>query len=318
MGNQSTYSKFKPIVNMSLYSLLTVASSLSMAFGDDAYERTYSNLPKGYERTYSSDPYERTYSMANGYDRTYHSDPYERTYSNIPRGYERTYSNLPRGYERTYNFDPYERTYSNDGHYPSQHDKYPPMKPHEPKYPSPHKTPRPSAWKKEKTPKPTAWKAPKPKKTPKPTKAKKTPKPTIWKTEKPTKAKKTPKPTWKKTEKPTWHKMEKTPKPTVWKSDHDKDPKHYSMNGEEQENDETGYLDSVMNFSPYGFDMCYLNDGEECTPVFSFQDGPNTGCYCRSGCCEGGRCVAKKPDYIGVPYCPSECRGGFLEPTGTC
>merc|ERR1712110_1057637 len=207
---------------------------------------------------------------ANGYDRTYHSDPYERTYSNIPRGYERTYSNLPRGYERTYsNLPGYERTYSENGHYPShdQHGKYPPMKPHEPKYPSP----KPSAWKKEKTPK------------------------------------------------PTWHKMEKTPKPTVWKSDHDKEPNHYSMNEEEEESDEaTGYLDSVMNFSPYGFDMCYLNDGEECTPVFSFRVGPNTGCYCRSGCCEGGRCVAKKPDYIGVPYCPSECRGGFLEPTGTC
>merc|ERR1712154_728492 len=202
------------------------------------------------------------------------------------------------------------------------------MKPHEPKYPAePHKTPKPTGWKKEKTPKPTAWKSPKPKKTPKPTKAEKTPKPTVWKTEKPTKAEKTPKPTWKKTHKPTkeektpkptWHKMEKTPKPTVWKSsDHDKAPKHYSMN-EEESDEATGYLDSDMNFSPYGFDMCYLNDGEECTPVFSFRVGPNTGCYCRSGCCEGGRCVAKKPDYIGVPYCPSECRGGFLEPTGTC
>merc|ERR1712154_489397 len=102
---------------MGLCSLLIVAGSLSMAFGRDPYERTY-----------SSDPYEGTYSMANGYDRTYHSDPHERTYSNIPRGYE-----------RTHNRDPYARTYSNDGHYPSQHDEYPPMKPHEPKYPvEPH------------------------------------------------------------------------------------------------------------------------------------------------------------------------------------
>merc|ERR1719273_785250 len=213
------------------------------------------------------------------------SNGYERTYSNLPNGYERTYgrtySYVPPGYERTYGLDPYERTYSNDGYYPSQHDKYPPMKPYDPKYPSPHETPKPTVWKSEKTPKPSAWKK-------------------------------------EKTPKPTWHKEEKTPKPTVWKSDHNKKPKHYSMNGEEQENDETGYLDSVMNFSPYGFDMCYLNDGEECTPVFSFRVGPNAGCYCRSGCCEGGRCVAKKPDYIGVPYCPSECRGGFLEPTGTC
>merc|ERR1712087_290694 len=116
--NQSTYYLYKSIIM--LYSLLTVAGSLTMAFGDDGndnelvdrllangYERTYSSVPNGYERTYSFDPYERTYSMANGYDRTYHPDPYERTYSNIPRGYERTYSNMPRGYERTY---------SNSGH----------------------------------------------------------------------------------------------------------------------------------------------------------------------------------------------------------
>merc|ERR1712228_640068 len=98
------FPRHKPIIM--LYSLLTVAGSLSMAFGDDRNDNElvdrlmsngYSNVPNGYERTYSRDPYERTYSMANGYDRTYHSDPYERTYSNIPRGYERTYSNLPRG-----------------------------------------------------------------------------------------------------------------------------------------------------------------------------------------------------------------------------
>merc|ERR1712083_634646 len=245
-----------------------------------------------------------------GYDRTYHSDPYERTYSNIPRGYERTYSNLPRGYERTYSNVPgYERTYSNDGHYPSQHDKYPP-----------HKTPKPSAWKKEKTPKPTAWKSPKPKKTPKPTKAEKTPKPTVWKTQKSTKSEKTPKPTkeektpkptvWKaeKTPKPTWHKMEKTPKPTVWKSsDHDKKPKHYSMNDEEQEN-EDGELQN--------FGICMLDLYQQCTRPLAI--GPNAGCYCKSGCCEGNRCVAKKRDWFGVYYCPSECVGAPGGAHGTC
>merc|ERR1712244_88584 len=167
-------------------------------------------------------------SMAMG-----HSDPYERTYSNIPRGYERTYSNLPRGYKRTY---------SNDEYYPSQHDKYPPMKPHEPKYPSP----KPSAWKNEKTPKPTVWK------TEKPTKAEKTPKPTWKKTRKPSKEEKTPK--------PTWHKMEKTPKPTVWKSSyHDKEPKHYSMNVEEEEN-EDGELQN--------FGICMLDLYQQCTRPF--------------------------------------------------
>merc|ERR1712087_638916 len=207
------------------------------------------------------------------------------------------------------------------------HDKYPPMKPHDPKYPSPHNTPKPSAWRKVKTPKPTAWKSPKAKKTPKPTKAEKTPKPTVWKTQKPTKAQKTPKPTWKKTPKPTkeektpkptvwkaektpkptWHKMEKTPKPTVWKSDHDKTPKHYSMNEEEEEN-EDGELQN--------FGICLLDLYQQCTRAF--HTGQNAGCYCKSGCCEGNRCVAKKRDWFGIYYCPSECVGAPGGERGTC
>merc|ERR1712154_270637 len=128
--NYATYSLCKSIIM--LYSLLIVAGSLSMAFGDDGNDNELVDR-----------------LMSNGYERTYFYVP--------PAGYERRYG-------RTYYRDPYARTYSNDEYYPSQHDKYPPMKPHEPKYPSP----KPSAWKKEKTPKPTAWKAPKPKKTPKP------------------------------------------------------------------------------------------------------------------------------------------------------
>merc|ERR1712110_978477 len=241
----------------------------------------------------------------------------------------------PPGYERTYNFDPYERTYSNDKHYPSQHDKYPPMKPHYPKYPSPHETPKPTVWKSEKTPKPSAWKkekTPKPtwhgeEKTPKPTKAEKTPKPTVWKTPKPTKAEKTPKPTWKKTPKPTkkektptptvwkaektpeptWHKMEKTPKPTIWKSDYDKEPKHYSTNDEEEENEN----EELQNFG-----ICMLALHQQCTRPLAI--GPNAGCYCWSGCSEGNRCVAKKRDWFGIYYCPSECVGAPGGARGTC
>merc|ERR1719410_3076738 len=153
------------------------------------------------------------------------------------------------------------------------------MKPHDPKYPSPHeKTPKPTVWKSEKTPKPTVWK------TPKPTKAEKTPKPTWMKTPKPTKAEKTPK--------PTWHKDEKTPKPTVWKSDETPKPTawkndQYSMNDEEPE--------------------------EEGNELQTFNNCP---------CFEGGRCVDKKRDWLGVPYCPAECIGSFADflagRNGTC
>merc|ERR1712087_432694 len=221
----------------------------------------------------------------------------------VPKGYERTYSNIPPGYERTYgrtyNFDPYERTYSNDGHYPSQHDKYPPMKPYDPKYPS-HETPKPTVWKSEKTPKPSAWKkekTPKPtwykeEKTPKPTKAEKTPKPTVWKTPRPTKA-------------------EKTPKPTVWKSDHDdKEPNHYSINEEEEEN-EGGDL---QNFYYFGGGGCSVRLGGACTnPLFGSASGE-----CCSGCCENGRCVRKRRDWANFLYCPNECRGEAFGALGTC
>merc|ERR1712154_485626 len=135
--NYATYSLCKSIIM--LYSLLIVAGSLSMAFGDDGNDNELVDR-----------------LMSNGYERTYFYVP--------PAGYERRYG-------RTYYRDPYARTYSNDEYYPSQHDKYPPMKPHDPKYPV----------EPQKTPKPTAWKAPKPKKTPKPTKAEKTPKPNWYK-----------------------------------------------------------------------------------------------------------------------------------------
>merc|ERR1712083_1124651 len=127
-------------------------------------------------------------------------------------------------------------------------------------------------YKEEKTPKPTVWK------TPKPTKAEKTPKPTWKKTPRPTKAEKTPK--------PTWRKDEKTPKSTVWKSDHDKTPKHYSMNNEEEEN-EGGDLQN--------FGICMLDNYQLCTRALA--TGPNAGCFCKSGCCEGNRCVPKKRDW---------------------
>merc|ERR1712110_114599 len=96
------------------------------------------------------------------------------------------------------------------------------------------------------------------------------------KTPRPTKAEKTPKPTWHKGD---LHKDEKTPKPTVWKSDHDKTPKHYSMNEENEDGE-------LQNFG-----ICMLDLYQQCTRVF--QIGPNAGCYCKSGCCEGNRCVAK-------------------------
>jgi len=57
------------------------------------------------------------------------------------------------------------------------------------------------------------------------------------------------------------------------------------------------------------------NDGEACTGSTA----------CKSHCCDpnwrsetGKTCQAKKRDWAGVPYCPSECRGAPFAPLGSC
>merc|ERR1719461_759696 len=125
---------------MSLYSLLTVAGFMPLAFGGDnikdrlSYSEDKNDYPSKNEwpsqkwvsdkhepsgQAYRYDPYERTYGSsysyvpAPGYERTYGKayryDPYERTY-----GSSYSYGTVP-GYERTYGhsykYDPYERTY---------------------------------------------------------------------------------------------------------------------------------------------------------------------------------------------------------------
>merc|ERR1712113_1168837 len=39
---------------------------------------------------------------------------------------------------------------------------------------------------------------------------------------------------------------------------------------------------------------------------------------CKTGCCENGRCVYMKRDWIGVHYCPAECRGSPFGRLGSC
>jgi len=40
---------------------------------------------------------------------------------------------------------------------------------------------------------------------------------------------------------------------------------------------------------------------------------------CKTGCCgEYGKCVYMKRDWIGMPYCPAECRGSPFGPLGSC
>lgn len=39
---------------------------------------------------------------------------------------------------------------------------------------------------------------------------------------------------------------------------------------------------------------------------------------CSTGCCENGRCVQKKKDWVNISYCPAECRAWPFAPLGTC
>merc|ERR1719361_2742697 len=135
--------------------------------------------------------------------------------------------------------------------------------------------------------KPTSWPTYKPT-TDHPTKSpseKPTSWPTIRHTPRPTKAEQTPKPTVWKTPKPTWAKQ--TPKPTK---------------------EETTPKPTVWKSQQYS-----LNDEEEEGQLQSFNNCP---------CFEDGRCVDKKRDWLGVPYCPSVCIGSFEDflagRNGTC
>eukprot|EP01084_Bolivina_argentea_P085184 153955_1 len=49
-------------------------------------------------------------------------------------------------------------------------------------------------------------------------------------------------------------------------------------------------------------------------------NGQSCSCkgQCSSGCCEGSECVAKKKDYLGIKWCPADCKGGIFKKKGTC
>merc|ERR1712204_144145 len=63
-------------------------------------------------------------------------------------------------------------------------------------------------------------------------------------------------------------------------------------------------------------------DGEGVIEVASSYGQTGNSCSsrwsCRSGCCEGGRCVEKKRDWANIPYCPAECKGFPFARGGTC
>merc|ERR1712154_385424 len=121
---------------MTFYSLLTVAGTVSLAFGgnyntkdrlsysEDKHDRDYpskrwasdkyddSGRPSGYGHAYSRDPYERTYGKAYSYD------PYERTYGSA---YSMRYDPYGRTYGSAYSMhkDDDDKHYDDDGDYRS-------------------------------------------------------------------------------------------------------------------------------------------------------------------------------------------------------
>merc|ERR1712129_622110 len=134
-----------------------------------------------------------------------------------------------------------------------------------------------------------------------------------------------PKQAWK-TQKPTWQKYDHE---TVEKEavSHIYNPYDIRQRGivkaqleERIESDmqELAALNELENVSDEQQDL----DGEgviEAASSFGFTNAPCSGRFdCRSGCCEGSRCVEKKRDWASIHYCPAECKGFPFARGGTC
>merc|ERR1712129_632682 len=72
-----------------------------------------------------------------------------------------------------------------------------------------------------------------------------------------------------------------------------------TVSDEQQESDGEGVIEVASSFGHTGYSC-------------------NSRWSCRSGCCEGGRCVEKKRDWANIPYCPAECKGFPFARGGTC
>merc|ERR1711971_903158 len=90
--------------------------------------------------------------------------------------------------------------------------------------------------------------------------------------------------------------------------------------------------DELTEFDDFSLDedSADLNDEDyigQIAPVYFFGCAGRTGiangqscpadCNCNEGCCEGGKCVAKKRDWANFLYCPADCRGRAFGSRGT-
>merc|ERR1712129_667383 len=167
-----------------------------------------------------------------------------------------------------------------------------------------------------------------------------------------------PKPTWHKTHKPTWEKTSKptkyAPPNKAWKKKNAKPTwqKTQKYDHESYEKEAAGHIYNPYDIRQRGIVKAQLEeriesdmqelaaldeleletvsdeqqdldiDGEgviEVASSFGFTNAPCGNIFdCRSGCCEGGRCVEKKRDWANIPYCPAECKGFPFARGGTC
>merc|ERR1719464_2295301 len=79
--------------------------------------------------------------------------------------------------------------------------------------------------------------------------------------------------------------------------------------------------DELREFDDFSLDedSADLNDEDYIgqTGIANGQNCP-AACNCMEGCCEGGKCVAKKRDWANFLYCPADCRGRAFGSRGTC
>merc|ERR1712129_671445 len=202
-----------------------------------------------------------------------------------------------------------------------------------------YNTPRPTKW----SPPSHDWKKPS------------YPKPTWQKTSKPIKAwKKNPNPTWQKTQKYDHETVEKEAVSHIYnpydirqrgivkaqleeRIESDKQELAALNELETVSDEQQDSADVLLNengevreFDDFPFDdSADLNDKDyigQIAPVYFFGcaggiangQSCSSACDCNEGCCEGGRCVAKKRDWAKFLYCPADCVGKIFGSRGTC
>merc|ERR1712113_607312 len=139
-----------------------------------------------------------------------------------------------------------------------------------------------------------------------------------------------------------WKKSDYSEPSRTWKKDDGKygskysskdEPKHKASKDEpkdhkeptnepgviEEEKEETMSVQPEDESAYRGQAYFFFSQCNQDTVIKQLGESCGVACECIQGCCEGGRCVAKKKDWTNIfLYCPAECVGTIFGNPGTC